>query len=337
MRFLKFDIYEGGHIGFFNGLMSVELGVALSVLSDRRLLLNVPPHAIFNSEKRLNLLDLVELFFPHHAGCFAALEGELLPDLHSCRIGAADLLQFDQATVLSTRNSHTLGYYSYVLPFDERVIYACNNLIAVKEPYRRAASSIVNELRRQHGRFASVHVRRADFVNVHNQTATVRPEEMRYNISCHVPPDCFLLIHSDEMDPAYFGPILDFFPRHCLIDVALFRDFHPHTLDAAEIGVVSALVASHSDIFLGTMFSTFTGYIQRKRLLNGKNGGFLYLYNQRPDSLAFRDGEILESGISGPTWERIEMSNDLKSICFWWREWPESVPSTCLHPRRQPL
>jgi GDP-fucose protein O-fucosyltransferase len=335
MRFLKFDIYEGGHIGFFNSLMSLELGVGLSVLSNRRLLLNVPPHPIFNSEKQLNLLDLVELFFPHQAGCFANLEGEFLPDLHCCRISATDLLDFDQATVLCTRNSHTLGYYSYVLPFDERVIYACNHLIAVKEPYRRVATSIVNELRRQYGRFASVHIRRGDFVNVHNQTASVTLEEMRYNIGCHVSPDCFLLIHSDEMDPDYFGPLLEVFPRHCLIDVALFRELYPHSLDTAEIGLVSALIASQSDIFLGTMFSTFTGYIQRKRLLNGMNGGFLYLYNQRPDSLAFRDGEILESGTSGPTWERVEMSDDLKSICFWWREWPESVPRAYLHPRLQ--
>ncbi|MGC1563554.1 MAG: hypothetical protein WA820_27420, partial [Bradyrhizobium sp.] len=71
--------------------------------------------------------------------------------------------------------------------------------------------------------------------------------------------------------------------------------------------------------------STFTGHIQRWRLLNGKGGGFLYLYNQRPECLAFHDGRILESGTTGPTWERIEMPDDLKSICFWWREWPESV------------
>ena len=36
MRFLKFDIYGGGHVGFFNNLMSLEL----------ILLLNVPPHAV---------------------------------------------------------------------------------------------------------------------------------------------------------------------------------------------------------------------------------------------------------------------------------------------------
>jgi hypothetical protein len=310
--------------------MSLELGVGLSVLSDRRLLLNAPPHPIFNSERHLNVLDLVELFFPHQTGCFAALEGELLPDLHSCKISAMDLLEFEQTTVLSTRNSRTLGYYSYVLPFDERVIYACNQLITIKERYRRAASYIVNELLHQHGRFASVHIRRADFVNVHNQTRTVTPEEMRHNMSRHVPSDCFLLIHSDEMDPDYFRPILEGFPHHCLIDVALVREFYPHTLDTAEIGLVSALIASSSDIFLGTMFSTFTGFIQRKRLLNGKNGAFLYLYNQCPESLPFRDGEILETGTSGPTWERIEMSEHLKSICFWWREWPESVHRTVL-------
>jgi hypothetical protein len=33
MRFLKFDIYGGGPVGFFNHLMSLELAVGLRVLS----------------------------------------------------------------------------------------------------------------------------------------------------------------------------------------------------------------------------------------------------------------------------------------------------------------
>ena len=330
MRFLKFDIYEGGHVGFFNNLMSLELAVGLSVLSRRTMLLNVPLHALFNSEKHLNLLDLVELSFPHHIGHFGEVPSVLLPDLHFHRFTTSDSLQFDQTTILSTCNSNTLGYYSYVLPFDERVIYACNYQIAVKEPYRRVASSIVHEIRRQYGGFASVHIRRADFVRVHNQTQAVTSQEMCDNTLSHVPADYFLLIHSDELDPSYFGPFLEAYPRHCLLDVSLFRDFHPHTFDTAEIGVISSLVASQSDIFLGTMFSTFTGYIQRRRLLNGKNGGFLYLYNQRPESLPFRDGQILENGGAGPTWERIDMPDDLRSMCFWWREWPESVHQTIL-------
>jgi hypothetical protein len=325
MRFLRFDIYEGGHVGFFNNLMSLELGVGLSVLSNRHLLLNVPPHPVYNSENEFNLLDLVELNFPHQAGGFADMDGALLPDLHCRRITTADLLQMDHQAVISNCNNNTLGYYSYELPFDERVIYACNYLIEIREPYRRAAALIVNELRRQHGQFASVHIRRADFLNVHNQTASVTLEEMRDNLRCHFSGDGFLLIHSDEMHPEYFAPILEAFPRHCLIDIALFRDFFPHTMDSCEIGIVSALIASESDVFLGTMFSTFTGFIHRKRLLNGKDGPFLYLYNQRPGDLAFRDGRILESGTSGPTWERIGMPEDLKSSCFWWREWPESV------------
>jgi hypothetical protein len=325
MRFLKFDLYEGGNVGFFNNLMSLELAVGLSALSNRRLLLNRPEHPIFNSENEHTILGLVDLFFPHQTGSFDGMRGEFLPDLHSTRIARADLTEYDRAPVLSTCNNHTLGYYSYVLPQDERITYACNHLIAAKEPYQRLASSIVKELQTRYGRFASVHIRRADFLDNHQQTEATSLEEIRHNIACHVPSGCFLLIHSDEKDGDYFAPILEAYPDHCLIDVALFHEFHPHALDSAEIGLVSALVACQSDIFLGTMFSTFTGYIQRRRLLSGKGGEFLYLYNQRPECLAFRDGRILESRTSGPTWERIEMSDELKSICFWWREWPESA------------
>jgi len=325
MRFLKFDLYCGGNVGFFNLLLSLELGVGLSILSRRRLLLSLPEHPVFNSEKRHNLLDLVELSYPHQTGRFENLEGALLPDLHTTRINASDVSRFDEATVLSTCNDNTLGYYSYVLPVDERIIYACHHLIAIKATYRRAAAAIVREMRLRHGGFASVHIRRMDFLDEHDQPGAVTPEEIRHTIGCHVSPNQFLVIHSDEKDRNYFAPILEAYPRHCLIDDALFREFYPETLDLTEIGLISALIAAQSDIFLGTMFSTFTGYIQRKRLLNGKNGGFLYLYNQCPDCLDFQDGRILENGGSGPTWERINMSDDLKSISFWWREWPESV------------
>jgi hypothetical protein len=325
MRLLKYSLYNGGNVGLFNNLMSLELAVGLSISSNRRLLMNVPEFPIYNSESKKNLFDLVELSLPHEKGNFAALQGELLPDLHSTRISSFDLHQFDHAKVLATRNENTLGYYSYVLPFDERIVYACDRLITVKEPYRRAALSIVGDLRRKHGRFASVHIRRTDFLADHDQTQVVSLEDLLHNLSCHVPPDCLLLIHSDETDRDYFQPILAAYPNHWLIDESLFRCLYPGTLDSAEIGLVSAIVASYSDIFLGTMFSTFTGYIQRKRLLNGKNGGFLYLYNQRPDGLGFQDGRILETGASGYTWDKIDMPEDLRSICFWWREWPESV------------
>jgi hypothetical protein len=325
MRFLKFDLYQGGHVGFFNNLMSLELAVGLSVLSRRTLLFGEPRHPIFNSGKGLRLFDLVDLFYSHRIGSYGDLGGELLPDLHSNRLLSADLFERKTAPVLATCNDSTLGYYSYTLPYDPRVIYACNRLIAIKEPYRRIAGGIVREIRRHHGRFACIHVRRKDFLNDHENAETVTADEICHNIACHVPSDCHLLIHSDEQNEEYFRPILDVWRNHLMIDAALFRQFFPEYLDEAEIGIVSALVASESDIFLGTMFSTFKGYIQRRRLLNGKNGGFLYLYNQRPGVLRFQDGTILESGTEGPTWERIEMSDELKSICFWWREWPESV------------
>src|SRR5262249_49903115 len=153
-------------------------------------------------------------------------------------------------------------------------------------------------------RYACIHIRRKDFLNDHEGAEKITAGEICHNIACHVPPDCFLLLHSDEQDEDYFRPIPERWPNHLMIDVALFRQFFPESLDEAEIGVISALVASDSDIFLGTMFSTFTGYIQRRRLLNGKDGGFLYLYNQRPGVLSFQDGMILESGTTGPTWER---------------------------------
>ncbi len=325
MRLLKFQLYDQGCGGFFNELMSLELGVALSVVTERLLLLDELRFPIYNSEKGLNLFDLVDVSFPCAVGDFGAVRGVALPELHGARFNPGDLRAFDHAPTVETCNDQTLGYYSYALPPESRVVYACNRLIAIKEIYRRVAMEIVGHLLRDNGPYASVHVRRATFVGWQPEVGSVGMHEILHNIQCHVPEGCPLLIHSDEREASYFQPIFDAYPNHCLIDDWLLRQFHPRRFDTAEIGVISALIASQSDFFVGTMFSTFTGHIQRWRLLNGKGGGFLYLYNQRPEGVPFQDGRILERPGPEPTWERIDMSDELKSICFWWREWPESV------------
>jgi hypothetical protein len=121
MRSLKFELYNSGDAGLFNVLMSLELGIGLSVLSDRPLLFEAPKFPIFNSERRQTIFDL----------------------------------------------------------FD-------------KEKYRCKALSIVNNLIRRYRRFASVHIRRNDFVSTHQRSCDVTIDEILYNIECHVPRNYFL-------------------------------------------------------------------------------------------------------------------------------------------------
>jgi hypothetical protein len=323
---LRFELYNQGNCGLFNILMSLELGVALSVLSSRTLLVHMPPYPLFNSEKRKFVFDLCDVRFPHEVDDFKNLRGALLPDLHSTRLQPLDWLQLEDAATISSRGYNTLGYYSYVLPYDERVVQSCNGAIQPNDRYHNEALAIVNELWRKYGnKFASVHVRRKDFIWNHHRARVVEMDEILYNIRCHVPQDYLLLIHSDETDARYFQELTEVYPSHWLIDKCLFQTHYPSTFDSAEIGFVSAIVASYSEIFLGTMLSTFTGYIQRKRILNGKSPDFLYIYNQRPGELEFRDGRIVEKRNYGHSWERFDMSDQLRSICFWWREWPEAV------------
>jgi hypothetical protein len=91
MRFLKFGLYNQGDVGFFNNLMSLELAVGLSIMSNRHLLLNLPK-PIFNSDKGMNLFDLVDLLFPHEKGDFGGLESALKAVLQLQPCGANLLL-----------------------------------------------------------------------------------------------------------------------------------------------------------------------------------------------------------------------------------------------------
>ncbi len=331
MRQLMFSIYNGGNVGLFNNLMSLELAVGLGVLCDRTLVLQKPQHPIFNSETKKTVFDLFDLRVPYlFADTKAGHEVPVLPDLHARRLHRDDWERFESAPILSTQNDHTLGYYSYTLPFDERVVLACHNALTPKPPYVLEALGIVGDLVRNYGRFASIHIRRKDFARVYKRARHIVVDEMLHCITCHVPKECLLVIHSDETDHGYFAPILAKYRNAWIIDETLFRCHHKHTFDSAELGLISAIVASHSDIFVGTMFSTFTGHIQRKRILNGKRAEFLYLYNQRPGEVGFKDGRIPEEGHSEFTWERIKMSAQLRAMCFWWREWPEAVAGPCL-------
>lgn len=87
------------------------------------------------------------------------------------------------------------------------------------------------------------------------------------------------------------------------------------------------LIASYSNDFIGTLFSTFTSYIQRYRMYKGLPEEFKFLFSQR-DELTLSDYRMKESISHGEnSWNRTPIPTELKNICFWFREWKESFPS----------
>ena len=127
-----------------------------------------------------------------------------------------------------------------------------------------AAARVVEELHSKSldteypHQFDSIHVRRGDF----QFKQTRLDADDLYKKSKHVlTPGMVLFISTDERDKKFFKPFADHYPIFFLDD---FKHLFPD-LNTNYYGMLDQLIASKGRVFVGTYFSTFSGYINRMR------------------------------------------------------------------------
>jgi hypothetical protein len=246
--------------------------------------------------------------------------------------------------------AETLSFYSYLFYLDREAQRLADEALSqtrAKPELEAFANRIANEL----GTFNCVHVRRGDFKRTMGVTTGIRrPEEALAAFDEHFRRDDLLVILTDEIADPFFEPIRRAYPNHLFIDHYIldrhgqeFLDLPAH--DSLALAYLSQLVASHSQDFIGTMTSTFTGLIQRMRGKRGKPEPFKYLWNELPDT-----GAKVEPGMHAPSnsirldrgvmvperddpysWNRYNQ----RLNPAWMREWPESfdVPDAAVRKR----
>jgi hypothetical protein len=202
-----------------------------------------------------------------------------------------------------------------------------------KESYRAAADWLVESL----GPFNAVHVRRGDFLRNEltkhkiTRTVSVTGDEIVANLATRVDRDDQLVICTDG-SPAepLFGPIRRHFRHTVFLDEFLARPASRKMLaqlprvDESVIALITQLVASRARVFIGTMFSTFTGLIQRIRGLERGSTDFFFTHNDFLSPNVKYDKCAFLPSADGPySWNhfRFPLSPDAYS---WVREWPES-------------
>lgn len=93
-------------------------------------------------------------------------------------------------------------------------------------------------------------------------------DRMLHNVGQFIPKGQLLFIATDERNKSFFDPFLARFPKiHYLddfMDFADLRDINPNFL-----GMIDQVICTRGEIFVGTWFSTFTGYITRMRAYLG--------------------------------------------------------------------
>jgi hypothetical protein len=213
---------------------------------------------------------------------------------------------------IGSDSPNTLGYYSFKILFDEfkqdAVNYLSNNL-RPKEKYLILARNIYSEI----GCNNSIHVRRGDFCNLdffaENFTSSFdKFENIIYNNFYQYP----ILVHTNEEDEKYFKC-----ENQMIFIDKIIKERNPD-LDSVEVGLVSMLIASMSDNFIGSLGSTFTGLIHQARKINNPSEKFKYLFSEK--TILNRLGE--EIRVNGQyTWNQLKLRH--WSDCNWQREFPE--------------
>jgi len=315
---LHWSVYNSG---MSNQIMSIQVGMILSLISKRRLVLHLD-HPLAFSDCGLFVNDLFDIdadivsgsivdmdLFPSDFGvCYYSSEKP--NDSFALGRECVNILDYNSSDI-GGNSPNTLGYYSFKILFDNKSDYVHNlsRNLRPKERYSILARDIYREI----GCNNSIHVRRGDFCKIdffaENFTSSFdKSESIIYNNFYHYP----ILVHTNEEDEQYFTC-----ENQMIFIDKIIKERNPE-LDSVEVGLVSMLIATMSDNFIGSLGSTFTGLIHQSRKINNPSEKFKYLFSEK--TILNRLGE--EIRVNGQyTWNQLKLRH--WSDCNWQREFPE--------------
>jgi len=124
-----------------------------------------------------------------------------------------------------------------------------------------AAARIVAAVREASPTFDSFHIRRTDFDIAYKMIITSAEDIYEKNTKDVLEEGRHVYIATDETNTEWFAPIAKHYKVHFLSNYThLLRDVNPN-----HYGMIDQLVASMGDVFFGTFYSTFSGFINRLR------------------------------------------------------------------------
>lgn len=233
----------------------------------------------------------------------------------------------------------SLAMHSYFLCLEPPLRAEMNRLLAriqAKPPYQEAARVIASRL----GRFNALHLRRGDFVRARftPRAASITPQEVLGNIEEYFERDVPLAILTDSPDDmAFLGPILDHYRQGFILDRFLLDDagcreilaglpFHDNSI----LSLLAMLIAIHADNFIGTLVSSFTAMIQRRRGIERGDRRFLFVANDFGEHVRFRHCQFEETRHGRFSWNRAPLPISPHHH-GWCREWPEVFDGIEVH------
>lgn len=111
------------------------------------------------------------------------------------------------------------------------------------------------------GSYDTMHVRRGDFISFYKQTVQTGEQLYENHVKPIILENRTIYIATDEQDKKYFETLGQHNKLYYLDD---FKDLL-NGLDPNYYGMLDQLIASTGDVFVGTFYSTFSGFINRLR------------------------------------------------------------------------
>ena len=353
--------------GMVNLLMELEIRVGLAALSNRTLVSAnkfpvgpQPDDADYARERSATMLDLFDIPVKHiglskfkKLACDSVLE---LPWKGDCATLACFMYPSADAHDEYTRQqfkhqrmyqwefpadkSHqawvassvgrTFSNYSHFFLAADNVRVKLRKTIAKIQPkycYQKFAQKVVKSL----GDYNAIHIRLGDFKDWWIECPT--PEDILANIETTIPKDQVLVICTDNSkDEGFFSKIIAEYPKAIFIDEFLVKEFADDLAqlpfnDATVIALLTQMIAVESKVFFGTLFSTFTGAIHRRRLLKNSDEKMLFVFNPfGADKTLMENGEFIPVREGAFSWNRFDYPIPPEARAYsWFREWPEAA------------
>ncbi len=156
------------------------------------------------------------------------------------------------------------------------------------------------------------------------------PKKILSNIEKVIPRDELLVICTDSSDETeFFRPILARYPNSIFVDHLIESDYRQGLsqlpfMDSAVISLLTQLIAVRYQVFVGTFFSTFSSFIQRRRCLKDPGQKMLYVFNPfDPVETPMINCEFAPTRDSEFSWNRYNYPLP-PNYFSWFREWPEA-------------
>ena len=115
--------------------------------------------------------------------------------------------------------------------------------------------------------FSTFHTRRGE---LQYKEVKIPSKQILANVGHHIPKNQLVYIATDERNKSFFDDFKTRLPRLRFMD-DYFKEAGLDKINPNFLGMIDQVVAARGDNFIGTWFSTFTGYITRMRGYYGKH------------------------------------------------------------------